>query len=176
MSAPASVWGHPADRYLFALAHWFAPLIVVLICIDIANHYIDTVVSQTAVWVMLTVTVVAMLSEFRHDRSVCWLCYDVFPLDAAGQAKGKRRSALRAYHLIADRPKLMPLAQLATIVSSFWVWWVFDVLWALFFILAWGGYWHRLLGPWCPYCRHGGRGPHECVPEPTPDPSVVATR
>jgi hypothetical protein len=29
---------------------------------------------------------------------------------------------------------------------------------------------HRRLSPWCPYCRHGGRGPRRTHRVPTPDP------
>jgi hypothetical protein len=35
---------------------------------------------------------------------------------------------------------------------------------------------HRVLSPWCPWCRWGGGGDDDVVPEPAPPPSVHADR
>lgn len=168
----------PWDRYLYALAHWYALLIALLICADITHHFVDSLLTRIVAVTLLLVTATAMVGEIHHERRLCPACAEAFPLNPAEQANGKRKTALRAFHLVADRGRwFIYSAQITTVVVSFWVWWAFSAMWFVFLMLAWGGYWHRMLGPWCPFCRGGGGGgPHECAPDPVPDPGIPASR
>lgn len=170
-------WRPSGGSYVFPLAHWQAPIILALIVAEVADRLVDSSFSNAVVIALLMVTLASTLATIRHDRVLCLTCAENFPLDAAMQAEGKRRLRLRCFHLVADHNHLMIAVVISAVVVSHWVWWAFLPVWTVWLVMAWGGYWHRILEPWCPFCRRGGGGgPHECEPDPIPTPTVEGIR
>lgn len=170
-TADATTGDHPADPSMFRLAHYEPVLILALVAANIADHYLHTPVTSVLALGMFIPVGMATVASWRHERSLCQACVGDFPLDPQGQAQ-RRGRWLRIFHLSADRPFVAAAVLLAVSVASFWVFWAMVAVWSWWALEAWAGRWHRLLEPWCPFCRGGGGGPHECVPEPTPDPSL----
>lgn len=167
----------PSDPWLYRAAHYQVPVLIALVAALVMNHYQRSLPTMLAVLAFYAAYAVTGLGAIRHRRGICLACGDAFPLDAPGQAQGQRRPALRTFHLTKDQPGRYTAMIAAAMIISFWVWWAGVVMWMLFIIDSWCGYWHRLLEPYCPFCRRGGgRGPQELAPVPTPDPVAVVQR
>jgi hypothetical protein len=95
------------------------------------------------------------------------------PADAAVQAtaKGWPRDMLRYYHQNIKILWAMMIGMPALLIATNI--WGLEALWdvqIIAMITAWR--YHRLLRPWCPWCRRwDGGGPRELVPNP--DPSMT---
>ncbi|TLQ39242.1 hypothetical protein [Streptomyces marianii] len=113
-----------------------------------------------------------LAAMYRHHGRLCERCVEEMPLNPQETAS-KRRSLLRLYH--------------ASVVLA-----VFNVSVMAVFLLALTREWtaleivafevilvtslaaivsqrsHSRLQPWCPWCRHGGRGPREVQGDPEP--------
>ncbi len=128
--------------------------------------------------IMLWWVVLAPMTRRHHHGGLCEVCIGRAPLDPEAQVE-RYSTALRAYHALYDREAwvLVPVLYVAvrTVFSPPET--VLTVLsWAvqlvMFVGLDWTSSHHRALLPWCPWCRHGGRGggEHVCPPVPVPVP------
>jgi hypothetical protein len=167
----------PSDPWLFRAAHYQVPVLIALVAVLVVDHYVRSAPTLLAVLAFYAAYGVTVLGTIRHRRGICLACGDAFPLDAPGLAQGQRRRALRTFHLANDHPGRQLALIAAVVILNVWVWWLSAAMWACFAVNSWAAYWHRLLEPYCPFCRRGGRGnPQELVPVPTPDPVAVVQR
>lgn len=171
-TADAAAGGHPADPFMFRLAHYEPVLILVMVVANVADHMLRSPVTAALAALTFVPVLAATPASWRHERSLCQACAGDFPLDPDSQAQ-VWRPWLRVFHLSADHRLAAMVATVVFVVASFWLFWLLVPLWLWWALDAWAGKWHRLLELWCPFCGgRGGGGPHECVPEPTPDPSL----
>lgn len=172
MTAPASA-ARPGP-WVFRLAHYQPWIVLVMVVANIADHLAPSPGSDLAAVLTLGLVAAAMVSSWRHSRSLCLLCVSDIPMDPTTAARETHRGRLRAFHLTADRPYLATAAILAGIGVSFWWFWAFAMVWTWLAVEAYAGHWHRLLEPWCPWCRPGGGGHEDLSPDSGPDPSLPA--
>jgi hypothetical protein len=161
---------HPTDPLLFRLAHYQALILIALATALVVDHYVRSPLALLVGIGLYAVYGLSVIGTIRHRRGICLACGDAFPLDAQGQAQGRRRRALRTFHLVTDHPGRQMVGIAAVVVLGIWVWWPAVVMWACFAVESWAAYWHRLLEPYCPYCRRRGRGRGEDSPAPVPTP------
>lgn len=151
-----------------------------------AHHQIQFVIGAIAVALLADLTdtdAISLLSSVllvgfligqhavrRHTGILCGRCLDNVPTDAAVQVK-RRDWSLRLYHWELAHPLLVLVGVLAIIATDL----VFGhgaisiyIVWPWFAVEAWSQRFHNRVAPWCPYCRGGGGGHHEHVPDPLP--------
>lgn len=134
-------------------------------------------------FVLVSVNLVAMFcSDFVHGRNLCPRDIDDTLLDPQG-AVDKNLRRLSWMH--GGRQRVLttaaPLTMIALLVSvtglAHLPWPVRAVATALAIAAALvtmyaslSMHTHRRLQPWCPWCRHGGRGPRSQATAPDPQP------
>lgn len=121
--------------------------------------------------VMVLFVYVAM--GIHECRAMCIRCMEAVPADAAVRAVaegGWDRRWLRVYHLSMRFWLVLAISAsaiaLLTHVAAVNLVWSVQVVGL---VTSWR--YHRLLRPWCPFCRRwggGGDGDPESVPEPDP--------
>ena len=153
---------------------WLGALLVLP---DAIIHLIHPLSPANWSWWQITLSVllfIVYVAVYIHESgSMCERCFHDTPADAPVQAtaKGWSRDMLHYYHQNFKIMLVMmvgiPALILATNVFAI------DVLWdvqIIFMIAAWR--YHRLLRPWCPWCRRwDGGGTPELIPNP--DPSMT---
>lgn len=129
----------------------------------------------TAVWLAWYVTI--MFDFHYHEARLCERCIAATPLDPQ-KAVNRWDRLLRVYHskkvLIG-----MTISVVAWFFTAPWVaghhWWgnaISLVALLVIAVILTTSHVHRRLYPWCPYCRWGGRGDAEVVPDPDPAASA----
>lgn len=178
----------PRGSWLFPLVHYGVPILVAASLADVARMVLREtnapLLVQLPFVILAPILAVLVLGNIvmvnHHNRSLCVWCAERFPLNANEQAKGRRRRALRLFHVMRgqfrvngrEHPNLLPLIILFVQIDAimFNVHLITLVVWPYLALFYWAERWHRTLAPWCPYCRRWWRrGRHEEVPEPDPD-------
>lgn len=110
----------------------------------------------------------ALYVDMAHSAKPCEECAVEFRTDAPEYA-ARRRKTLAVHHkpTFFTAPSLLAGA-MSLFFNGVWA----DALWSasavLGLTLALFNRFHRAYQPWCPFCRHGGRGDErEEVPDPT---------
>jgi hypothetical protein len=166
----------PASQIMFRLVHYQALILLTLASYSVLSHYLHTWVLSGVGVLLGALFLIVRMSLRRHDRSLCLACARDFPLNAAEQATGPRRGALRRFHLINDHLALTFLVLSLILIGSFRWWWLMPVMCLLLAVEARDDHQHRLLKRYCPYCPRDGDDDPEVAPVPTPDPAVEARR
>lgn len=115
---------------------------------------------------------ITYIAIFIHEyKAMCMRCMEDVPADAAIRATregGWDRRWLRFYHW--NMLSWLIFAVVTPILIAFTNLWAIDIVWyvqVIMLVTSWR--YHRLLRPWCPFCRHwGGGGDREVVPDPDP--------
>ncbi|MGV9816339.1 hypothetical protein ACWDTQ_31050 [Streptomyces cellulosae] len=112
-----------------------------------------------------------ILLSLRHGMTLCEHCVTEFRVDAAEYAAARARR-FRVAHTWP-----LPFATLLLLVGGWVVVALFEDVYRgpvflpaylLAAFVSWGGRFHSVYQPWCPYCRGGGGGGHAApAPEPT---------
>ncbi len=179
-SKPRWLWlslGHYSNHLTAAasLTGAAAVLIFTATGVGVVSHLLlGLVVAVYAVWA------VSATAERTHHRSLCPRELDEAPVLDPQPAVDRKRRELRVWHS-RRRRRFVPLVvgmlffALYVLVPTgkTWIFAVGFVCSALISAyLVYVDITHQRLHPWCPYCRHGGRGPRGFrIPDPT-DPSV----
>lgn len=120
----------------------------------------------------------SIVGAFYHERNVmCLPCMSAVPADGPVRATvpGWPRRLLWYFHLAVSWKFIIPLMLGVDAVVAFTDFYIVQIVWPLetvFFLASWRE--HRLLRPWCPWCRGwDGDGDEELTP--APDPSMEKT-
>lgn len=151
-------------------------------------HRLGVVSAAITVAVMSVVVGGLLFKDFYHDRKLCLRCLDAAPMLDPQAAVDKHINALRSSHF--RRKRVISLAftlivvyvAVSTIPLAGWPW----PFRALLIVAGAAGFagalymdyataMHSRLYPWCPWCKRRGFG-GETLPEPTPDPTIKASR
>lgn len=158
----------------------------------------DSLLYQSVDAILMTVLFVPLACELSaHYGKECALCIEAsVPLNPGAQVEREDWMLRLAHrfmgwhiHHIRLRGRIIPIpGSLAAVLAGLALLSVaksvFDlgdstVAWLNLFGLAipmavtlWAVYRHDRLQLWCPYCRRGGGGEDEQVPDSTPDPSI----
>lgn len=141
---------------------------------------IETVGIVVAV-VIFVVQLTLVAATSNHERALCVTCGAMTPLDGAAEA-AKRDHLLRRWHR-----KWFALPGIAAVVVGVLLVLLFDLPGLVmdlgvstcltYTALAQrAAIVHRVLYPWCPYCRRRRRWEDGGDHEPTPDPDPVAEK
>ncbi|KGI79359.1 hypothetical protein IL38_23970 [Actinopolyspora erythraea] len=185
MSTSAS--GDPfTARYTRWVAHRYARFILViggaLTTMQFATDTVPLVtplVEGSVSLLALIGFVMIVIPMHRHTRLLCPDCAADVPNNPSAAAETDQHRLRRFHQLSTPRGSLLGLAGiLLLLLGQHWL----GPLGFLATLLAWSGiayehvlvHRHRLLMPWCPYCRNGGDGDDHTAP--TPDPVRTATR
>jgi hypothetical protein len=162
---------------IWRLAHFASPAYVALAIIYPLSLLSPWDGLQLAIVTSVILGDVALVSAvMRHERVLCGICASMTPLDGTLQAD-RHDGALRRYHnrwfpawgtvlllfaiavsVTFNLPDLViRLGNSASLLCS-----------ALVFS-SWNA--HRLLAPWCRYCRRPWEDDGDPEPSPNPDPS-----
>lgn len=179
--------GSRRSRWCAWVAHHDRRLMVgvmVLMTVALGAELVEWLVAGAAYWLLTFPGAVAMwtwwlvlssMSNAHYRAGLCETCVTRFPLSP--QAEVERRSlSLRVFHLYYDRSAWL-LIPVVAVIAGIWIdfpkvlstlfVWVLQLL--MFVGIDWASSHHRVLAPWCPWCRRGrGGGDDEVVPEPVP--------
>jgi uncharacterized membrane protein len=147
-------------------------------------NYFFAVITLVA---MAVFVVALLLKDFYHGRQLCLRCLNAAPMLNPQAAVDRHINALRYVHFARVRAILL----VALLIGSFtvsagllsgWPWPARAVLVAAATIgfvgvsyMDYASRMHQRLYPWCPWCKRRGFG-GEPLPEPTPDPTIKASR
>lgn len=164
------------DSLLLWLGHyslWFLWAFIAVAVASTVSHWGFLAGSAAVLTVIL---IVAMVAGAWHDLRLCERCIAATPLDP--QAAVQRwRPVLRIYH--HHRLRIATgLAAIAAFTAFPFVrhapWWLYSLAITAFVIIGLLNtiqHRHRMLYPWCPWCRWEGGGDEELVPD-VPAPTV----
>lgn len=144
------------------------------------SGWVDLAVREVGFVALIT----AMYVSSAHQRGdLCETCIGSMPLDTDAAVK-KRMWALRAFHTLCGSSKALMclITVLLVLFAATYIPGIGEtgqniignsstLLVVCMFVTS--GI-HRRLYPWCPWCRHGGRGDGEHEETPTPSEPVNA--
>jgi hypothetical protein len=129
----------------------------------------------SGVWILWFATVILDFSY--HEERLCERCIAATPLDPQ-KAVTRWDRFLRLYHHMRV-VKILTFAIIVWFFAGPWVgghhWWAYAINVVAFLLIGVTftmTHTHRRLYPWCPYCKWGGRGEPEVVPDPDPAASA----
>jgi hypothetical protein len=134
-----------------------------------------------SVLLAMTVLIIVVLASAAHVGSLCERCAQRTPLDAAAEV-ARRNWELKFFH----KPKRAVLTFLGVMMGSYTLILALSapdvvrrgamLLVGIFIALEiHTNLTHRILYPWCPYCRRRWDEGGDEEPSPTPDPSGTST-
>jgi len=167
---------------LWRLAHWTPTAFMAVALLALAAFWVPQPIQDWVLWPLAAVTLVLIAAFLLHVNSLCEICAGMTELDGNAAAERHDRD-LRRFH----SPIMLGVA-LGALFATLIVTLVFNLpLWVNQFassactlatalsFRAWNR--HRLLEPWCRYCRRrrpwDEGGPRE--PSPRPDPATETT-
>lgn len=187
VSIPAA--GNPGRGWWTWIAH-HQPAVIGLIG---AFFLLDLLVSSWfTIAIVATGALLGAVGVWHLRVRICERCADDVPLDGAAAAEKNRMSLWLVHRIstpldgflqhIANHPILIAVASVAVVFALDWIGALsiivagIRVVWLPLFVatilfLMYGmraGQRHDSLQPWCPWCRSGGGGDDETVPEPRP--------
>lgn len=125
--------------------------------------------------VIYDLMIITMLKARGHLSRICVECIAQMPLNGQELAI-KKRERLRLFHIMLINSKSGIIINIGVILLMTGTFFLSEFVFNLiFFTYIVGNMYlnavHRPLLPFCPWCRGGGGGPHEHVPNP--DPSMI---
>jgi len=156
-------WGDGGDHAAGRLGHHASALLIAALVAVIAIGLVPPpgLLGVTLPLALFALTITTFLMMRQHDRRLCEACAAALPLNPAERAQKLHRRFWMA-HTGAEPRFLVPYLVVLLGANFAATTTVGKLLWAavqssmIYLILS--ARTHRILQPWCPWCRGGGGG------------------